>query len=470
MAGIVKLKIAITVMGKTFKLLVPVLVALAFVAGGCQNNTADHNALIDSLIAKLTVADSISKAQPERRSELTTEVEDYLGTVDLSGIPMVDIERIISTGWVYKNNEMRKVIHPLLVRYSKKKSFDGVKAATMRVLYFPDAVSDSDNPLVQKQWVNEFVTLTKHPMLEDFLLSEEADSYRSSNEIFARLQFLDPAAIKETSLLENMIRVLQLPLVYNVANSAVFVFDLASDPVAGVSADTVELVRELTVSRMRDAEYYLEHDSAGLSMRNRDIYLENLKQRIAYLEGPCARGELIGYPAPQIDFIWSSDGGAKDLNDLKGSVVVIDFWATWCGPCIRSFPNLRKLQERYNDYPVVFLGVTSIQGSHNDFKNQKRYNLKDQPEAEIGYMPSFMKDMEMTWLVAFSKQDVFNPEFGVRGIPHVAILDPAGKVRYNALRPYEAPFHEAEKIDNLLREAGLPFPQTPMDTINYAVN
>jgi thiol-disulfide isomerase/thioredoxin len=455
-------------MKKSIKLQVSILVALAFLAGGCKNNTQDHNEVIDSLIAKFTVADSISKAQPEKRSELTTEVEEYLATVDLSGISMEDIDRIVATGWVYKNNEMRKAIHPLLVKYSKKKSFEGVKAATKRVLYFPDAVSDSDNPLVQKQWVNEFITLTKHTMLEEYLLSEEANSYRSSNEIFARLQFLDPAAIKETSLLENMIRVLQLPLVYNVASSAVFVFDLASAPGTGVSADTLELIRVLTVSRMRDAEYYLENDSVGLSMRNRDMLLKNLKQRIAYLEGPCARGELIGYPAPQIDFIWASGGGAKDLKDLKGSVVVIDFWATWCGPCINSFPNLRKLQERYKSYPVVFLGVTSIQGSHNDFKNQKRYSLKDQPEAEIGYMPSFIKDMEMTWLVAFSKQDVFNPDYGVRGIPHVAILDPAGKVRYNALRPYDAPYHEAEKIDSLLSEAGLPFPQIPMGKENYA--
>ena len=161
-------------------------------------------------------------------------------------------------------------------------------------------------------------------------------------------------------------------------------------------------------------------------------------------------------------------GFQKRLKDFQSKVLVLDFWATWCGPCLVTFPNLRKLQERYADYPVVFLGVTSIQGYYNDAKNRQRVDTKGNPEAEMGYMPAFMKDMEMTWLVAFSEKNVFNPDFGVRLIPHIAIIDPAGIVRYNALRPDDAPYHEAEKIDALLKEAGLPFPGEPMDKTNYA--
>jgi len=72
--------------------------------------------------------------------------------------------------------------------------------------------------------------------------------------------------------------------------------------------------------------------------------------------------------------------------------------------------------------------------------------------------------MEITWEVAFSKTTVFNPLYGVRGIPHVAIIDTKGIVRYNELRPYDDPAHEAEKIDALLKEAGLPFPVNPIST------
>ena len=74
-------------------------------------------------------------------------------------------------------------------------------------------------------------------------------------------------------------------------------------------------------------------------------------------------------------------------------------------------------------------------------------------------MTGFIKDMEVTWPVAFAHQEVFNPEYGVRGIPHVAIIDPAGKVRYNGLHPGGSLKDKADKIDALLKAAGLPVPE-----------
>ena len=82
-------------------------------------------------------------------------------------------------------------------------------------------------------------------------------------------------------------------------------------------------------------------------------------------------------------------------------------------------------------------------------------------------MKEFMKDADMTWKVAFASENVFNPMYGVKGIPHVAIIDAEGRVRYNALRPYNPPFHEAEKIDALLQEAGLKYPKEPMSQENF---
>jgi len=139
-------------------------------------------------------------------------------------------------------------------------------------------------------------------------------------------------------------------------------------------------------------------------------------------------------------------------------VVVVDFWATWCGPCIASFPNVRELQKRYEGYPVTIIGVTSLQGSHNNPKTRERTDTKDDPAKEKELMSGFVKDMDMTWTVAFSDQEVFNPAYGVRGIPHVAIIDAAGKVRHNGLHPGSALADKTKKIDALLKEAGLPCP------------
>ncbi len=65
----------------------------------------------------------------------------------------------------------------------------------------------------------------------------------------------------------------------------------------------------------------------------------------------------IGDRLPQVDFVLA-DGSRIQRDDLLGRFVVIDFWATWCAPCIAAFPKLNKLDRRFADRPVDFYSVT----------------------------------------------------------------------------------------------------------------
>jgi thioredoxin-like negative regulator of GroEL len=67
-------------------------------------------------------------------------------------------------------------------------------------------------------------------------------------------------------------------------------------------------------------------------------------------------------------------------------------------------------------------------------------------------MPGWIKDMDVTWTIAFSEESCFNADFGVNGIPHIALIDAKGVVRYNGIHPSDKTLED--KIDELVKEAG----------------
>ena len=68
-------------------------------------------------------------------------------------------------------------------------------------------------------------------------------------------------------------------------------------------------------------------------------------------------------------------------------------------------------------------------------------------EEEFAQMAEYVKAMDITWPIAFAKEDVFNPDFGVRGIPHVAIIGADGKTAYNNLDPRDPMTEKVKKIN-----------------------
>ncbi len=186
-----------------------------------------------------------------------------------------------------------------------------------------------------------------------------------------------------------------------------------------------------------------------------DRIIQGEKERI---EAQKAKLALVGQAAPEIAFDWATEDDLKSLSSLRGKVVVLDFWATWCGPCVASFPQIRELAKHYEGYDVEIVGVTSLQGRVHGLQAQP-IDCRNDPDKERGLMPEYVKKHDINWTIAFSSQPVFNPEFGVTGIPHMAIVAPDGTVRHNGLHPGALSLPEKTQIiDALLKEAGLRIP------------
>lgn len=194
----------------------------------------------------------------------------------------------------------------------------------------------------------------------------------------------------------------------------------------------------------------------GLSPESRT----RAEDTLAHLNSPAARGDsLVGRPAPELNFLWSSEGGWQTLSELRGQVVVLDFWATWCGACLESFPRVARLAARYRGTDVRVIGVTSLQGAIHGL-GSRAIDCRADPGKEMRLMPDFMKAKNMTWPVVISRERMINPDYGVDGIPHVVVVAPDGTVRFEASGlPDEGPV--IARIDAVLREFSLPVPSAP---------
>jgi len=101
--------------------------------------------------------------------------------------------------------------------------------------------------------------------------------------------------------------------------------------------------------------------------------------------------------------------------------------------------------------------VTSLQGYVMGL-SPPRIDTRNDPRKEMALMADFIKAKDITWSIAFSQEPVFNPEYGVSGIPHMAIIAPDGTVRHTGLHPAMPHAQKVEMIDALLKEFGRKLP------------
>jgi peroxiredoxin len=125
----------------------------------------------------------------------------------------------------------------------------------------------------------------------------------------------------------------------------------------------------------------------------------------------CAKEKDGTVPAAAPDFTLKTLAGDEIvLSKLKGTVVLLDFWATWCAPCRESIPHLIHLQKTYQEKGFKVIGI-SID--------------KEKDSDALGH---YVKSMDIPYPVVLASDEVTR-QYGVSGIPATFLIDREGKIR-----------------------------------------
>jgi cytochrome c biogenesis protein CcmG/thiol:disulfide interchange protein DsbE len=131
---------------------------------------------------------------------------------------------------------------------------------------------------------------------------------------------------------------------------------------------------------------------------------------------------LIGKPAPEISVGKWINSEPQSLEALRGHVVLLEFWATWCKPCHEMFPKLRELHETQSERGLRVLALTRHYLAYGGDERAR--------EEELTLVRAFVAEREVAFPVGVSDDERTQTLYGATGLPAVALIDRQGIVRY----------------------------------------
>ena len=135
-------------------------------------------------------------------------------------------------------------------------------------------------------------------------------------------------------------------------------------------------------------------------------------------------GVNVGQEAPDFS-LKDTEGKTVKLKDFRGDkIVVLDFWASWCGPCRRAIPELNRIQKDYAEKGVQVLGI----------------NIREKPAAVV----SFKRQHMVKYRILLDLKGTVAGDYRVKGIPNLIVIDKDGVVKYNG--------HSPSKLKDILRK------------------
>ncbi len=209
-----------------------------------------------------------------------------------------------------------------------------------------------------------------------------------------------------------------------------------------IAANHFTTMDEKTIAAFKQAQTKLnsQYPNSSLSQEFSNLVLQKeqvLKQFLA------TQRIQNGKPAPDIT-LKDPKGKEFSLSDLKGKVVLLDFWASWCGPCRRENPNVVKLYDKYNQQGFEVFSV-SLDGLDTNDKRRFKLDTEEKVQARLTQSKqkweAAIKQDKLKWPYHVSSLSKWETEaakdYGVRGIPKTFLIDRDGNISATGLRGHQ---------------------------------
>lgn len=155
----------------------------------------------------------------------------------------------------------------------------------------------------------------------------------------------------------------------------------------------------------------------------RDLKSKNLQASVlSLLKSKLRHYEILGEKAFEIQRVdrWFSE--EKKISDLYGRVILIDFWATWCAPCISMFPVLNQFQEEYKNRGLEVIGLTRY---YQEVDGEPADSTK-----ELSFIGKFKEEFKLAYSIAVASDATNHHNYGVQSLPTTVLIDRKGIIRY----------------------------------------
>ncbi|MHC4266030.1 MAG: TlpA family protein disulfide reductase [Planctomycetota bacterium] len=150
---------------------------------------------------------------------------------------------------------------------------------------------------------------------------------------------------------------------------------------------------------------------------NPDSDPDNIQQmQIIKNNQPRPKKIIVGQLFPHLKFK-NLNGTATDIEQLQGKVVLIDFWAVWCGPCTKEMPNVIATYNKYHEKGFEIIGISL--------------------DRDLNSLKTYLTQNQITWPQYYDGKgwdNMISTRFGIRAIPATVLIDKDGIVRYTNLR------------------------------------